>query len=221
MTPSAAIVLAAGEGRRMGGPKALLMVDGKPLIAAHVQRLREVGCQPIIVVTRTVTAAAIGDMPDVRVICADTGSMAESLHVGLSMLTPRPDRVVLVAPVDTLPARCATLRALLTAAASEGTQVATPRYRGQSGHPIALREQLLRTGFAGTLRDLVRGAGAQRGTIEVDDPAVLVDLDTPVDLATLRPGHLPHFARKEFSIPFGVFGGLPGVLGDDPSGRRF
>lgn len=194
MTPCAAIVLAAGKGRRMGGPKALLMVDGKPLLDAHIQRLHELGCQPIIVVTRTLTAAAIGDMPGVRVICADTGSMAESLKVGLSSLATTPDRVVLVVPVDMLPARCTTLRALLTAAASKGTLVATPQHLGRSGHPIALREQLLRTGFAGTLRELVRSTGAQRRRIEVDDAAVLVDLDTPVDLATHRPGLVPRFA---------------------------
>lgn len=203
MTPSAAIVLAAGKGRRMGGPKALLMVDGKPLIAAHVQRLREVGCRPIIVVTRTGLAAAIGDMPGVHVIAVDTGSMAESLTVGLSVLAPTPERVVLITPVDTLPARSTTLRALLTAASSEGTQVATPQYRGQSGHPIAMREQLLqdfRARAHGTLRDLVRSPGAQRRRVEVDDATVLVDLDTPVDLATLRPGLVPRFAGRGFHL---------------------
>lgn len=198
MTPSAAIVLAAGKGRRMGGPKALLMVDGKPLIDAHVQRLSEVGCRPIIVVTRAATAAAMGDIPGARVICADTASMAESLAVAISRITAAPDRTVMIVPIDTLPARRGTLKALLNAAASEGTLVATPRHRGQSGHPIALRDQVLdvfRTGYAGSLRDLVRSTGAQRRLVEVDDAAVLVDLDTPADLATLRPGIVPRFAN--------------------------
>lgn len=179
----------------MGGPKALLMVDGRPLIHAHLQRLREIGCCPIVVVTRAATAAAIGDTPGVIVIAADTDSMAESLTIALHSLAPSPGRVVVVAPVDTLPAQRSTLRALLTAA--DRTLVATPQYRGQSGHPIALREQLLqrfREGYAGTLRDVVRGAGVQRCQLDVDDAAVLVDLDTPADLATLRPGVVPSFA---------------------------
>jgi len=196
MTPWAAIVLAAGKGRRMGGPKALLMVDGQPLIHAHVQRLGEAGCEEIVVVTRQATAAAIGDMPGARVVCADTDSMGASLRIALQNLAQSSERVVLVAPVDTLPARCSTLRVLLMAAASEGTLVATPQHRGRSGHPIALREQLLvpfREGFTGTLRDVVRSAGAQRRKVEVDDASVLVDLDTPADLAAQRPGFGPEF----------------------------
>jgi CTP:molybdopterin cytidylyltransferase MocA len=203
MTPSAAIVLAAGEGRRMGGPKALLVVDGRPLIHAHVQRLREARCNNIVVVTRHATAAAIGDMPGARVVCADTHSMAASLSIGLQDLAPCVDRVVLVAPVDTLPVRCSTLRALLTAAAAEGTLVATPQHRGRSGHPIALRERLLRgfrEGYTGTLRDVVRGAGAQRCKLEVDDAAVLVDLDTPADLAAHRRGLAPCFYVTRLEI---------------------
>lgn len=197
MTPSAAIVLAAGEGRRMGGPKALLLVDGKPLIWAHVQRLREAACQPIIVVTRTAVAAALADMPGVRVIAADTSSMAASLSVAVRNLTPEPNRVVVVAPIDTLPARRTTLELLLTAAASSHTHVATPQYRGQSGHPIALRDELLRVfreGYTGTLRDVVRSAGQHRRRVDVDDAAVRSDLNTPADLAALRPGAAPSFA---------------------------
>lgn len=196
MTPSAAIVLAAGEGRRMGGPKGLLIVDGRPLIEAHVQRLREVGCGPVVVVARGVSAELVERLPHVLVLCAQTGSMAASLAFGVRELPERADGLVVVAPVDGLPARISTLHALLHAAASEGVLVATPQHRGRGGHPIVLRQQLLRRfgeGDAGTLRELVRGVGARRRRVEVDDPGVLIDLDTPDDLAVLRPGVVPSF----------------------------
>lgn len=183
----------------MGGPKALLLVDGKPLIWAHVQRLREVSCQPIIVVTRAAVAAALGDMPGVRILAADTGSMAASLSVAVRDLSPEPSRVVVVVPIDTLPVRRTTLQQLLTAATTEHALVATPQYRGQSGHPVALREHLIqvfREGYTGTLRDVVRSAGTRRRRVEVDDPAVRSDLNTPADLAALRPGLLPAFAAR-------------------------
>ena len=198
MTPPAAIVLAAGKGRRMGGPKALLVVDGMPLIYAHVQRLQEVGCCPILVLARDATAAVLGALTGVQVISANTDSMAASLTVAMNSLSPARDRSVIVAPIDTLPARCSTLHALLTAAAADGVRVATPHYRGRSGHPIAMREELLhvfRQGYAGTLRDLVRSAGAARHRLEVDDAAVHIDLNTPADLAALRTGVTPVFAR--------------------------
>ena len=199
MTPPAAIILAAGEGRRMGGPKALLLVDGMPLIRAHAQRLREVGCDPILVVARTQAAAVLGTISSVRVIAADTNSMAASLTVGVGNLAPEPGRSVIVVPVDTLPAQCSTLRALLSALMSEGVHVATPQYRGRGGHPVAIREDLLqvfRGGYAGTLRDIVRSAEMQRRRLEVNDPAVSVDLNTPADLAALRPGLAPCFVER-------------------------
>lgn len=203
MMPAAAIVLAAGEGRRMGGPKALLIVDGEPLICAHIQRLREAFCRPILVVTRTPAAPElrrlVGKIAEVRILCADTEDMAASLTAAALDLPPRCGRAVLVAPIDTVPAQRSTLEMLLTAAQTEGTLVATPHYLGRSGHPIALREELLqafREGYAGTLRDLVRSAGARRRRIEVDDAAVRFDLNTPADLSALRPRLVPRFAAR-------------------------
>jgi molybdenum cofactor cytidylyltransferase len=200
MKPSAAIVLAAGAGRRMGGPKALLLVDGEPLVCAHVRRLRELGCSPILVVTRPSAAAVLGQVAGAHNVVADTDSMTASLMAALAQLPPAADRVVLVATVDTIPVERSTLRALLTAATDADVLVATPQHNGQSGHPIAIREPLLRmchAGYAGTLRDIVRSAGVQRRKVEVDDAAVRVDLDTPADLAALRPGLAPRFAAAE------------------------
>jgi CTP:molybdopterin cytidylyltransferase MocA len=151
------------------------------------------------VVVRPDATAELGTIAGVQSIFADTDSMAESLTVALVSLAPRPDRIVIVAPIDTLPARGSTLQALLTAATGDGVRVATPQYRGQSGHPVAIREDLLqvfREGYAGTLRDLVRSAGAQRRRLEVDDATVSVDLNTPADLAALRPGLVPSFAVR-------------------------
>jgi molybdenum cofactor cytidylyltransferase len=198
MTPSAAIVLAAGAGRRMGGPKALLVVDGQPLICAHVQRLREVFCRPIIVVTRPDVAAALGEIPGVQSISAETDSMAASLSVALRSLPLQRNRIVMVGPVDMLPARRSTLALLMAAATAEDTLVATPSHNSRSGHPIAIREELLQAfckGYVGTLRDIVRSAGSKRRRVEVDDAAVTSDLNTPADLLALRPGLAPCFAR--------------------------
>jgi hypothetical protein len=63
---------------------------------------------------------------------------------------------------------------------------------------VVARESLLRnflSGYPGTLRDLLRVAEAQRVRLEVDDPDVVDDLDTPADLAAVRPGLEPYFAR--------------------------
>ena len=44
--PLPAVILAAGSGRRMGGPKALLRLDGSTLLQRAVRAAREAGCDP-------------------------------------------------------------------------------------------------------------------------------------------------------------------------------
>ncbi|HYP88692.1 MAG TPA: NTP transferase domain-containing protein [Polyangiaceae bacterium] len=202
MTPPIAIVLAAGEGRRMGGPKALLLVDGEPLLLRHVRRLREAGCGPIVVVARGSNAGLMRQLlsafSGVQVRRADTASMAGSLRVALGCVALRSGRSVVVSPVDVLPARVSTLHSLLHAVTLPDLLVATPRYRAQGGHPVVARDRLFQTfldGRGGTLRDLLRNVEAQRCRVDVDDPAVVSALDTPADLAAHRPGLAPQFAR--------------------------
>jgi nicotine blue oxidoreductase len=179
----------------MGGPKALLVVDGKPLILRHVDRLVEAGCGPIVVVVRSAVVdavrAVLPDRRDVRIALADTSSPAASLAVALRSQASLPENAasVVVTPVDMVPVQRSTLDALLEAVTSEGALVATPCHRGQSGHPVVVRESLLRVfrgNYGGTLRDVIRAADRHRRRVHVNDAAVLGDLDTPLDLRSLR-----------------------------------
>ncbi len=64
----AGLVLAAGAGRRFGGPKALAMLDGERLVDRAVSLVRNGGCSPILVVsgaaTLDVADAAVVENPD-------------------------------------------------------------------------------------------------------------------------------------------------------------
>ena len=193
MTASAAILLAAGEGRRMGMPKALLVVDGKPLVRAHAERFREAGCSRVIVVVREADAEAVrgllGGVSEARLVATNSASMAESLAAGLRQLGSRSDAAIVISPVDVLPARVSTLIALLDAVMLPGVQVATPRYLGRNGHPIVARSTLLAAfhrGYSGTLRALIHSADAQRRHVETEDSAILGDFDTPEEFAAAR-----------------------------------
>jgi CTP:molybdopterin cytidylyltransferase MocA len=187
----AAIVLAAGEGRRMGGPKALLVLDGKPLVCGHVERLGEVGCRPVVVVVRPSifgdVRRLLGAVPAVHLVASETSSMAASLAVGLEHVPPATQSVV-VSMIDARPVQCATLQGLIATVMEEGVLVATPSYAGRGGHPVVARETLLRRfrhGYRGTLRDLIRSVEPQRRRLDVDDAAVGDDLDTPADVAAV------------------------------------
>lgn len=184
------LVLAAGSGARMGGPKAFLEVDGAPLVEQHVCRLVDAGCRLVcVVVRRDDHARALQALRDQRaavVIAANTTSQAESLDVGLRALELAGDKVVVVTPVDMLPVATTTILELV-AAVDGSIFAASPRYRGRGGHPIAARvDALAELGVdargATPLRVRLDALGCRRARIDVDAPAVVADFDVPADL---------------------------------------
>ena len=164
----------------MGGPKVWLAAGGgTPLLALHVARLRGAGCEVVVVVVRPELVVAVWALagPGARVVGAATASQAESLAVGLEALGAAA-AVVAVTPVDLLPAREDTLRALV-AAVDGGAVAATPRFLGRGGHPVVVRRAALRPALP--LRDVLAALGAARVRVDVDDAAVVGDFDTPAE----------------------------------------
>ncbi|MCM2249826.1 MAG: NTP transferase domain-containing protein, partial [Geothrix sp.] len=116
MNRPAAIILAAGSGRRMGGPKALLQLDGETLLRRVARAALEAGCAPVM--------AVVGDWDPglgglaVRALVHPEASegMASSLRLGLSALPPHVETALLLA-VDQPAVDAALLRNLLALAA--------------------------------------------------------------------------------------------------------
>ena len=86
----AGLVLAAGEGRRFGGPKAPVVIDGERLVDRAVRVLREGGCEPVYVVL----GAWVGEVPGAIVVVNPDWAegMGSSLRAGLGAMDA--DRVV-------------------------------------------------------------------------------------------------------------------------------
>ncbi len=206
------IVLAAGLGSRMGGPKTRLMLDDRSFLWHHAERLAEVGCAEVVLVVRPDDpAGGLGAQPRARstmpltarpalVVPARPCSQAESFARGLDALARvqgdvSANDVVIVMPVDMLPPRRSTMATLVAAALAEDVDAVTPRLRRgdgvreRSGHPIVVRFGLV-SGYLGPrgstkpLRDVVRAS--RRVRLDVDDDAIVSDLDTPRDLAIAR-----------------------------------
>jgi CTP:molybdopterin cytidylyltransferase MocA len=169
----------------MGGSKALLVVDGRPLARAHVERAHEAGCDRVVVVTRPDAALRLGEIPRATVLGELTTSQAETLAVAVRKVGMRGDVAVLITPVDQPPVSIVTLWALFDAL-DAGAEVATPHRAGKGGHPVACRAHVLAPyaapGPAPILRDVVAAHESGRARVEVDDPRVGVDLDTPDDV---------------------------------------
>jgi nicotine blue oxidoreductase len=190
------VVLAAGSGARMGGSKALLLVDGAPLARLHAERLREAACEEVLVVTRPELLETFA--ADARCVESTAPDPAGSLAVGVRALQVAPTDVVVVTPVDALPARAATIR-LLVEMVLAGAEAATPQHGGRGGHPVVVRARVLAP-FADALRsppplrEVLAALGPARVRVETADPGVPLDLDTPEDVARVT-GSPPSFAR--------------------------
>jgi CTP:molybdopterin cytidylyltransferase MocA len=139
MTRVAGLLLAAGAGRRFGGPKALATLDGAPLVVRALAALTEGGCSPV----RVVLGAQADDVrrllpdPEIAVTAPDWESgMGASLRRGMAevaTLDPAPD-AVLVHLVD-LPDVGSDVVARLVALAGPRA-LARAEYGAGPGHPV-------------------------------------------------------------------------------------
>jgi CTP:molybdopterin cytidylyltransferase MocA len=152
------LLLAAGAGRRMGRPKALLRgPDGVPWVAAAVRVLAAGGCDPVLVVVGAEAEEVAALVPPPALVVVADGwveGMGASLRTGLAELAASagPEvEAVLVGLVDTpgvTPAVAGRLVATATGPASaagaathhgRGTAVLLRAgYGGVPGHPVVL-----------------------------------------------------------------------------------
>ena len=178
MSGVAGLVLAAGEGRRFGGPKAPVVIEGERLVDRAVRVLREGGCDPVYVVL----GAWSGDVPDAIVVANPEWpeGMGSSLRAGLAALEGAPVDAAVVTLVDLPGLTSAAVRRLV--GADSGIAAAT--YDGERGHPVrfgrghwaGISESA--RGDAGA-RDYLRAHADEVTLIEVGDVASGEDLDEP------------------------------------------
>lgn len=192
------LVLAAGAGRRLGQPKAGVIVGGQRLVDRAVGTLKAGGCRDVLAVLRSADL----HVPGARIVVnpePDAG-MGSSLRCGL-------DAVVGLAadvPGDVAPAAClitlvdlydiepAEVAAVLDAYRA-GAEIVAVRRAGQRSHPVLVARRWY--------SDLARAAVGDQGgrsffadrvadTVFIDVPYPISDIDTPDDLrqARLRVG---------------------------------
>lgn len=178
---AAGLILAAGESRRMGFPKALLPYCGETFLDTLIG-LFAARCAPVIVVLGA-GAAAIREQvtrPATFVLNPDyTRGMTSSLQCGLQAV---PDDVegVLLTLVDHPAVSPATVDALL---AGPRPRLRVPRFGAKRGHPIWLSRELIPEFLAipegGAARDVVHAHAAETEFLDVEDPGILADIDDP------------------------------------------
>jgi molybdenum cofactor cytidylyltransferase len=199
-SPSVAgLILAAGESRRMGFPKALLTYRKQTFLDA-LCGLFAARCSPVIVVLGAHADQIRGSAtrPATFVLNADyLSGQTSSMQCGLRAVPPDASGVLFTL-VDHPAVAPETIDALVRYALAcppnktqpsdqpEHTPQAllrVPRYQGRRGHPIWLSRDLipefLSLPLNGAARDVVRSHVLQTEFLDVDDPGILADIDDP------------------------------------------
>jgi nicotine blue oxidoreductase len=177
----------------MGTPKALVELDGEPLVRRAARVLSDGGCDPLLVVLGASAASVALLLPDgVTAVVADDWSegMGASLRTGLEALDATDTDAAVVHLVD-LPG--VTAEAVARLAESTGTDaLVRAAYDGRPAHPVLIG----RAHWAGVRAAAVGDAGARDylaghpdlRLVECGDVAAPGDLDTAEQLARYRRG---------------------------------
>jgi molybdenum cofactor cytidylyltransferase len=178
-----AVILAAGEGRRMGFSKALLEYEEGETFLQHIASVfAGAGCDVLAVVGYEAArvAAEHRELASVENERWNDGQLS-SARVGIARALEEGAPVILVHPVDLPSILVDTVRALLSHSTPHRATV--PQHRGRLGHPLVLpracAEKVLKLERAQTLEAAL--ATIESEVVSVDDPGVDLNFNTPQD----------------------------------------
>ncbi len=178
------ILLAAGRSSRLGQPKALVDIDGQPLIQRLMSRLHQLHAE-VTVVTNT------GLLADIMLLCPSAHVVLNpdpekgrtgSVQCGLASILERNGRLpkkVLLVPVDRPGWSVELVNNLLKSETS-----ACPVWNERGGHPLLMVGDHINAVYLAE-EDAPLSSLVQRKPLLVDFPWLHLNIDTEADLVDL------------------------------------
>jgi molybdenum cofactor cytidylyltransferase len=183
-----AIILAAGESKRMGEAKQLMPLGKSTLLEQAIDNLLNSSVDETIVVlghqAEEITKK-IASKPVKIVINPDyQQGMSTSIVAGLIMVDPR-SRAVMLALGDQPLVTSRTINQLIGAFIKHNKGIAVPTYRGRRGHPIIFdikyKAELFKLKGDIGGREIIQNHPKDVFMVAVDSESVVSDIDTQED----------------------------------------
>ena len=184
-----AILLAAGESRRMGYPKPLLKLGSRTFIEILAAAILQSVARLIVVVGAHADAVRGAIPADPRILVVENPDFLKGQLSSIKAALPRVGAAAagaLIHLADHPMVRAETFAAVVDSYRRAGMPIAIARYRGRRGHPVLFARELFVELAAAPedqgARAVVSADPSRVAYVDVDDPGVLADLDTPEDL---------------------------------------
>jgi molybdenum cofactor cytidylyltransferase len=183
------IILAAGESRRMGYPKPLLKIGGRTFIDHIAETMLAVVPRLVIVLGAHCERVRAAISRDARIAIVENPNYARgqlsSLKVGLGVI--QPDAVAALVHLGDHPlVRVETFRAVVDCYNQTRKPIVIARHDAHRGHPVifdrATFAELRSAPEEKGARHVVNVDASRVAYVDLDDPGINLDLDTPSDL---------------------------------------
>jgi CTP:molybdopterin cytidylyltransferase MocA len=197
------IILAAGDSKRMGYPKALLPMDSGTFLTSILAKLRAAGMgTPVVVLGRSASEIQSRvDLGGVETLInrnPDRGQLS-SMQMALRVLSPECAGAMLW-PVDQPLVSVRLIEDLARLFFVSGALIANPVFHGRRGHPVIFRKDLF-SEFLATpphegAKRLMHGYPHATASLETEESGTVLDIDTPEDYEKATGIHLSSSLKK-------------------------
>jgi len=189
-----ALILAAGQSKRMGQPKMLLPWGEKTVLEQVIYTFKAADVDEILVISG-------GDRERVELLIGDSartvfnpeyakGEMLSSVQAGLAEIKPEIE-AILIGLGDQPQVRERSVRLIVDAYRKSAASIIVPSFQMQRGHPwlVArpLWDEVLQMRSPESMRDFLGRHAEEIHYVQLDNDSILQDLDTPDDYLKFKP----------------------------------